>query len=192
MMGFRYSDRQRREILAAIPLREGADREAVIDDLTKSADNCMWHRDEELGRREGSKMARAQLNKLQKVLEALDEPARKALSQALGERGSNLNNVEEATRAARNGERKKIRGRPRNDSAVRFAKMCRIVWIRYADSRPPPKKPAANGPFARFVQAAMPKEIRPPTEARGNQKVTGVVKRAIQENREVRFRTKVI
>ncbi len=192
MTGFRYSDRQRREILAAITLREGADPEAVIDDLTKAANNCIWHRDEELDRWEGAKTARAQLVKLQNVLEALDQPTREALGHALGERGSNLDEVVDATRAACDGECKQRRGRPRNDSAVRFANMCRLVWMKHTDSNLPQKKPAANGPFSRFVQAAMPKEVHPPTEARGNQKVTGVVRRAVQENQQIRFRTKVI
>ena len=190
MTGFQYSDRRRREILEAIRRRDGVDTETVMADLTKAAEHCIQLRHEEVERPARAKEVRGQLKMLLKRLESLGNDATDALGKALAEEGTSLEALLAAVDYAIDAQGPRKRGLPPNDSAASFVKHATVVWEMWARSRRPNRSASADGQFYKFVEAAMPEEVRPPTEARGSRKVTGLVPRALKEFPPARKRTR--
>ena len=211
--GFDYGDQQRQEIRNTMRpvreededdrsvLKEGTNPKEVIEALAYAARRSIEEREREVSVPRAGKRTRHELHRFAGAIERASEDMTssiyKAANEALAKHDVSIDDVVTALQAAAGAQRVPPPHRARNYSARVFIYRCRLIWLRYAaEPLPSSRRNLKKSRFYRFVRAAMPEEVRPPTEAKGSKEITGLVWALLRDARETeargaRFRTRV-
>ena len=195
MSGFRYGDEDRRAIrrLVRPHLRQDGDADRVVLALERAAEFCIKSRDEKHRTAEQARRRRSDLERLVGAItrsrERMGADSRAVADEVLDIHGVSLGDVVGTLSTAAQSQAAR---KTKNDSAVYFTKLSMLIWEKHTGRTLPPKRMTKGNPFYPFLRAAMPVEVRPP---RGGTEdvmfeVTGILRRAQEENRRARFRTR--
>ena len=171
---FRYTPEKRTAILKAIPRRNGRDPNIVISALTSAAEEVVG-----LASKRPSPYlptVAKDLDKLRHKFENLLPEAQEAVNGVIGRDFSIV--LDDAAQWLDVSDSLPRTGR-RSKPAITFVFRCRSIWKQYTGEEPPRRQGAEKGsPFYKFVKAAMPPEVHPPT-TKGHNELTGVIRTAL-------------
>ncbi len=175
MTWFRYSEKQRRQILEAIPPRDGEDRDSVVTALTASAAEVIALAHKPKSPYLGTVLK--DLEKLKRKFEDLLPEAREAVNAVIGREFSEA--LEDAAHEVDVSDCLPRTGRRSNEAAITFVFRCRRIWKEHTGEDPPRRQGAEmHSPFYMFVKSAMPPQVHPPT-TKGHNELTGVIRTAL-------------
>ena len=181
---FEYTPDRRDAILAAIPCAGREDKDKLIAELEKSARFAIM-----LARKPRNPYRKTTLKKLQKLkddYESLHSVVKAELDHQIGRPlpaaiGDAITELFEATGLP-------TTGRQQNDAAITFVGHCRRIWLEHTGKEPSGRYSAEkDSPFYRFVDAAMPLEVHPPT-SKGANAHTGTIRSALTRARDLQRR----
>ncbi len=174
MTDFSYTDKQRKAILEAIPLKEGVDDDDVMAPLVEAARLSIQQRIMETEQPYVG-AAKTELDEFVDSIKNLGSWSRNAIDLCLARFRIDLEDLAEAVDEVRYQffDDLQATGRPRNDAAFRFTVACHRIWCRVA-IKPPPRRASKSSRFYKFVKAAMPPEVH------GSGEITGIVRAALE------------
>jgi len=138
MTNFSYTNKQRKDILEAVPLNGTANADDVIAALAEAAALSIQQRRREI-EQPYLGAAKAELDEFVAGFENLGSWARDAIDRCLAKYDIDLTDVTEAVRDVKDWQFDDLQatGRPRNDAAIRFTLACHTIWCGVANKPPP-------------------------------------------------------